>query len=66
MTPDSVENTTFALSAENAYLIHRKGERYDLYLNGEFLTTLSMHESIAELPVLKVNDWRNQDAEVVP
>lgn len=66
MTPDFVENTTFALSAENAYLIHREGERYDLYLNGEFLTTLSMHESIAELPVLKVNDWRNQDAEVVP
>ena len=66
MTSASVKNTTFTLSAENAYLIYREGERYDLYLDGEFLTTLPMHESIAELPVLKVNDWRNQDAEVVP
>ena len=66
MTSESVKNTTFTLSAENAYLIHREGERYDLYLEGEFLTTLPMHESIAELPVLKANDGRNHNAEVVP
>lgn len=66
MTSEFVKDTSFTLNAENAYLIHREGERYDLYLEGEFLTTLSMHESIAELPVLEANDGRNYNAEVVP
>ena len=53
--PDDVEESTFSINSGNSYLLLNNDQTYDLYVDGEYLTTVSQVFDDT-LPIIKPED----------
>ena len=53
--PDDIEQSTFSINSENSYLLLNNDQTYDLYVDGEYLTTVSQIFDDT-LPIIKPKD----------